>query len=145
VIRCGTRPGALALRFAPRACRAALEDHVRGQQPREACGVLLGRIEAGVAVIGRVWPAANVHRFPLRAFEVDPGAIVAAARAATESLGVIGFFHSHVGGSAVLSAADRAGTWPGVLSVVAAIDARGRVALAAFRSGCGARARFPGA
>jgi proteasome lid subunit RPN8/RPN11 len=106
--------------------------------------VLLGRFEAGAAVIGRVWPAANVHRFPLRAFEIDPGAIVAAERASTEGLGVIGFFHSHVGGRAVRSAADRAGAWPGVLSVVAAIDACGRVALAAFRSAGGAGARLPG-
>jgi hypothetical protein len=44
----------------------------------------------------------------------------------------------------VRSAADRAGAWPGVLSVVAAIDACGRVALAAFRSAGGAGARLPG-
>jgi proteasome lid subunit RPN8/RPN11 len=132
--------GALALRFATPECRAVLEHAVRRAQPREACGVLLGRFEAGEAVIGRVWPAANVHPFPLRAFEIDPGAIVAAERAAGAGLDLLGFFHSHVGGAALLSASDRSGGWPGAVSVVAALDSWGRVDLSAFRSDGGAHA-----
>jgi proteasome lid subunit RPN8/RPN11 len=137
--------GLRSLRFATSACRAVLEDAIRSELPREACGALLGRIDAGAAVIERVVPGANVHRFPLRAFELDPGAIVAAERTGrAEGLVLIGFFHAHSCGAAVLSAADRAGDWAGTASLVAAVQPSGSLALAAFRSTGGVVERLIG-
>lgn len=73
--------------------------------PREACGILLGR----VGHIERAAPAANVHPQPERFFEIDPAALVAAHRAAR--LGgpeVVGYYHSHPNGRARPSRHDRA-------------------------------------
>ncbi len=63
--------------------------------PAEACGILLGsgsRIEQAVR-------ATNVAQDPLRHFEVDPVALIAAHKAARAGgPEVLGYFHSHPGG-----------------------------------------------
>jgi desampylase len=70
--------------------------------PAECCGILLG---AGAVEQAR--PAANVAREPLRHFEIDPAALIAAHRAArSEGLPVIGYYHSHPSGHPVPSATD---------------------------------------
>ena len=73
--------------------------------PREACGILLGegaRIDAAL-------PAANVAADPLRHFEIDPAALIAAHRAARAGgPRVVGYYHSHPGGEPRPSATDRA-------------------------------------
>ena len=73
--------------------------------PLEACGLLFGdgRIERAEA-------CANVHPDPLRHFEIDPVALVAAHKAARDDgPAVAGYWHSHPMGEAIPSAADRAG------------------------------------
>lgn len=73
--------------------------------PREACGLLLGtgtHIETALAT-------ANVHPEPLRHFEIDPAALVAAHKAARSGgPHVLGYFHSHPNGLARPSATDAA-------------------------------------
>lgn len=71
--------------------------------PREACGLLLGR--AGRVL--RAQPAANVHPDPLRHFEIDPAALIAAHRAAREGgEELLGYYHSHPAGHPLPSATD---------------------------------------
>lgn len=71
--------------------------------PREACGLLLGR---GGRVL-RAVPAANVHPDPLRHFEIDPAALIAAHRAAREGgEDLLGYYHSHPAGHPLPSATD---------------------------------------
>ncbi|WP_310533986.1 M67 family metallopeptidase [Novosphingobium sp.] len=73
------------------------------EHPREACGLLLGR----AGVIERAQPCANVAADPLRHFEIDPAALIAAHRA--ERAGgeaLIGYWHSHPEGHPLPSATD---------------------------------------
>lgn len=85
---------------------------------REACGLLIGRT-------GLVWThwTASVQ-LPNRAadpdaFELDPGAWVAATEVARRcGLSVLGFWHTHRG-AAVPSARDTEAAWPGSLHAIA--------------------------
>lgn len=86
--------------------------------PAECCGILLGtgRIE-------EARPAANIALDPLRHFEIDPAALIAAHRAARGGgLPVIGYYHSHPTGHPVPSATDceHAGGDGSVWAIVAA-------------------------
>lgn len=88
--------------------------------PAECCGILLGagRIE-------QARPAANVAANPLRQFEIDPAALIAAHRAARSGgAPVAGYFHSHPSGHPVPSATDceHAGGDGSVWAIVAGGD-----------------------
>ncbi len=73
--------------------------------PNEACGLLLG---TGTH-IATALAAANVHPEPLRHFEIDPAALIAAHKAARSGgPQVVGYFHSHPNGLARPSATDAA-------------------------------------
>lgn len=93
-----------------RSLLAAIQRESAIVAPREACGLLFG---SAAAITG--WQAtANVAAEPLRRFEIDPAALIAALRA--ERLGgpaLAGYWHSHPGGDprpsptdAALAAAD---------------------------------------
>ena len=73
--------------------------------PREACGILLGAGDR----IHTATTARNVHPEPLRHFEIDPPALIAAHRAARgNGPQVLGYWHSHPNGLARPSDTDRA-------------------------------------
>lgn len=75
--------------------------------PAECCGILLGATSFGPRRIDRAQPAANIAADPLRHFEIEPGALIAAHRAARGGgLPVIGYYHSHPSGHPVPSATD---------------------------------------
>ena len=70
----------------------------------ECCGILLG---CG-ALIDQLRPAANLAANRQRRFEIDPQALIDAHRAARNGgPHVLGYYHSHPGGLAAPSAADR--------------------------------------
>ncbi|WP_010186103.1 Mov34/MPN/PAD-1 family protein [Sphingomonas sp. PAMC 26605] len=102
---------------------ARLLTETRNSPEREICGLLFGtaqRIAAATA-------CTNVAADPHRAFELDPGALFAALRAAR--IGgptVIGHYHSHPSGVAVPSTRDAEGAMgDGALwLIVAAHEAR---------------------
>ena len=72
-------------------------------EPAECCGLLLGRDGR----ISEVRPAANVAGDPLRRFEIDPAALLAAHREArTGGPELLGYYHSHPAGHPVPSATD---------------------------------------
>lgn len=85
--------------------KATLLTEAAAAHPNEACGLLLGQgnlVSLAVAV-------RNVHPDPLRHFELDPAALIAAHRAARSGgPEVLGYYHSHPVGSAEPSATDRA-------------------------------------
>jgi len=73
--------------------------------PDESCGILLGENRR----LDRVEPTRNVHPTPRTHFEIDPQALVEAHRAARSGgPQVLGYYHSHPGGSAAPSETDRA-------------------------------------
>ena len=85
------------------AAHAAMLRAAAEAAPAEACGLLLGR----GGQITRAALAANVHPDPLRHFEIDPAALIAAhkaERAGGEAL--IGYWHSHPDGHPLPSATD---------------------------------------
>jgi proteasome lid subunit RPN8/RPN11 len=93
----------MAIRLTSGALATLIEEATRAA-PQEACGLLLGthRIEAAV-------PCDNVHANPLRHFEIDPAALIAAHRRARGGgPAVLGYYHSHPNGRAEPSATDRA-------------------------------------
>jgi proteasome lid subunit RPN8/RPN11 len=86
--------------------RRTLDEHVRRELPREACGLLIGRIESGDVVAVAAVPARNAA--PGHAlFELDPRALLAAdAQAQERSCEIVAIYHSHPDGNAVPSPRD---------------------------------------
>ncbi|MFC3173786.1 M67 family metallopeptidase [Novosphingobium bradum] len=94
----------MPLSLAPAAAQAMLAA-ARAAHPREACGLLLGE---GARILAAT-RAANVHPEPLRHFEIDPVALIAAHKAARGGgPQVLGYWHSHPNGLARPSDTDRA-------------------------------------
>ena len=78
-------------------------------QPHEACGLLLGALQSGVAKIDRVVTTRNVHATPRTHFEIDPRQLIDAHRAEREGgPQLLGYFHSHPQGPPAPSAIDQA-------------------------------------
>ena len=99
------------------ALAAALLAEATRAWPNEACGLLLGGVDAGPDGIAAILPAANLAPDPSRQFEIDPAALISAHRAARHGgPPVLGHYHSHPSGDPAPSATDRA-------------EARGRGAL----------------
>lgn len=71
--------------------------------PRECCGLLFGALDR----IDAAQPCANVAADPLRTFEIDPAALIAAERAArSDGPPILGYYHSHPNGRAEPSPCD---------------------------------------
>lgn len=69
----------------------------------EICGLLFGAADA----IDRAEPCANVAADPVRAFEIDPAALIKAYKAMRGGgPGLVGCYHSHPHGAAVPSPRD---------------------------------------
>ena len=89
----------------------AILDHSAGEWPREACGLLIGNLNAeGVAVVVAAEPVANLSEAD-DAFELDPVARIAIQRRlreAGEGCSVLGHYHSHPFGEAHPSPRDLA-------------------------------------
>lgn len=82
---------------------ATLYEEAARAAPAEACGLLLGD-GGGVA---RAVVCANVAADPLRHFEIDPAALIAALRAERQGgAAVLGYWHSHPTGHPLPSATD---------------------------------------
>jgi proteasome lid subunit RPN8/RPN11 len=104
--------------------RERLRELALADYPREACGLLLGRVEGIRRVVELVHPARNlnVERAHDR-YELDPRDQLAAERAAREGgREVLGVWHTHPDHPATPSETDRAAAWSGwsylILSVV---------------------------
>lgn len=99
--------------------RAILDDvyaHAREAAPREACGILAGRAEAGARVVARAFRVRNAHPRPESEYLLDPEEQLKVTLLVEDELGldVVGYYHSHPAGPARLSATDEArATWPG--------------------------------
>jgi len=75
--------------------------------PAEACGLLLGVVADGGERVDLAVVCANVAPDPLRHFEIDPVALIAAHRAARAGgPAVVGYWHSHPTGHPLPSATD---------------------------------------
>lgn len=74
---------------------AELQQMARTGEPQEICGILFGRD----GVVSGYQAADNVAEEPLRHFEIDPRALIAAEREQRSGgAHILGYFHSHPGG-----------------------------------------------
>jgi proteasome lid subunit RPN8/RPN11 len=108
----------------PADVRERLRELALAAYPREACGLLLGRVESARRLAEVVHPARNlnVERAHDR-YELDPRDQLAAERAARDGgREVLGVWHTHPDHPATPSETDRAAAWSGwsylILSVV---------------------------
>ncbi|MEO1648756.1 MAG: M67 family metallopeptidase [Pseudomonadota bacterium] len=86
-----------------------IERAAQAAHPREACGLLLGALESGVAKIDEAVQTRNVHSTPDTHFEIDPRALIDAHRAEREGgPHVLGYFHTHPEGPPAPSSVDQA-------------------------------------
>jgi proteasome lid subunit RPN8/RPN11 len=81
--------------------------------PREACGILYGRIEGRIRVVEGFRPTANRWAGRDDRYEIDPDSLRRALEA-EENGGprIIGFYHSHPDALPVPSETDREMAWP---------------------------------
>jgi proteasome lid subunit RPN8/RPN11 len=87
--------------------------HVAAEDPREGCGLLVGRDLPGERRIQRSIPVSNGEPNPLRRYSIAPEVFLQAEKAArAQALEVVGFYHSHPGGDSTPSASDEAEAWP---------------------------------
>jgi len=108
--------------------------------PNEACGLLVGRIEADRCRVDRVEISDNLADDPRHTFEVDPALrfrLLRELRGGRQT--VVGHFHSHPDGEAVPSATDRKMAWePELIWLIAAVSAAGVGDIRAYRIESGA-------
>ena len=92
----------------------ALFTETRLAHPHECCGLMLGDVIGPITTISAILPTTNVAPDPLRHFEIDPAALIAAHRAARANItvgagpAVVGYYHSHPTGESIPSATDAA-------------------------------------
>lgn len=109
------------LRLAP----SALDDIRRAAEhayPFEGCGVLLGREDWHVSEATALANAEGER--PRTRFSVSPADYMAVEEAAdARGLRLLGFWHSHPDHPARPSTTDRQFAWPGLLTLVVAVEA----------------------
>jgi proteasome lid subunit RPN8/RPN11 len=99
----------------------AIRNQARRAYPNEGCGALLGPHAGEVT---EALPLENVEADrPRTRFSVAPGDYLAAEEAAeARGLRLLGFWHSHPDHPARPSPTDREFAWPGLLTVVVAVE-----------------------
>ncbi len=97
------------LSLAPDALRA-ITAHAERDYPREACGVLLGRLEGEARVATSARPAGNLNTERAHdRYDMDPkDRLAAEAEGRARGEVVVGFYHSHPDHDAYFSATDLA-------------------------------------
>lgn len=103
--------------------------HATGAYPEECCGILVGRSEGGVTLIGRVIAAMNeVADRRTDRYAIRPEDLLAAQKAArAEGLEIVGYYHSHPEHPARPSRFDLETAWPAVSYLIVSVEG-GRVA-----------------
>jgi proteasome lid subunit RPN8/RPN11 len=108
------------VRLAAEAAETIRREAVRAY-PAEGCGALVGPVEGAVS---ETLPLPNAEASsPRTRFTVSPRDYLAVEeRVDTRGLRLLGFWHSHPDHPALPSATDRAHAWPGLLTLVIAVD-----------------------
>jgi len=114
----GTLPPTVRL---SRAAHEAIRAEAALSYPNEGCGALLG---GGPGDVREAMPLANEEATsPRTRFTVAPRDYLVAEEAAdARGLALLGFWHSHPDHPARPSATDRQFAWPGLLTLVIAVE-----------------------
>jgi proteasome lid subunit RPN8/RPN11 len=109
----------------------AIRAHARAVYPEECCGALLGTVAIGDArgptvrgVVRAVALQNDANGDRRRRFTISGEQLLACQRlAATLSLDVVGFYHSHPDHPPIPSRVDRARAWPWYCFLIATVNA----------------------
>ncbi len=118
-----------------RKLRAQLVEWARAATPKEACGLLLGRVAAQRVEVCEVREGRNIADDSSAAFELHPEDHLALTLEAERAgLTVVGVWHSHPRGPATPSASDRAAAQASWLHGIVGLNARGEFELRVWRA-----------
>jgi proteasome lid subunit RPN8/RPN11 len=117
--------------------RTQVIEHAARAQPEEACGILVGNVEAGCVRVRRALRCTNAApaNERNRRFEIDPRAVLNVQRELRSTAnGIVGFYHSHPEGAAEPSPTDLEfmRLWPDSAWLIAGGDVSGRASLRAW-------------
>lgn len=91
----------------PRPVYDAMVTQAQAELPNECCGLLAGRVEAGVGVVLERYPLINAAASP-RLYESDPASMFAAVRSMRRlGIDILAVYHSHPTSAPVPSRLDR--------------------------------------
>ncbi|MFQ5525506.1 MAG: Mov34/MPN/PAD-1 family protein [Thermoanaerobaculia bacterium] len=118
-----------------REVRSEITRHAREAWPAECCGILVGKeTTERRARVDRAVPAENVSASPATSFEVSPPRILSAQRSARAGeLEIVGYYHSHPGGSARPSDRDRRDAWTETSYVILGLEGREVTSIRSWR------------
>lgn len=103
----------------PEELAGELAERARAAYPREACGVLLGRVRGTDRVAARIAAAENRWEGRDDRYLVDPGTLRRLMDEEAEGGDrILGFYHSHPDAEPVPSATDRELAWPWYLYLI---------------------------
>jgi proteasome lid subunit RPN8/RPN11 len=111
----------------PLQLRQALELWARESYPREACALLIGRVDGEHVHVAAVKRARNLEEQRAQErFELDPADHLAAERRASAlGLAIVGIWHTHPDGPARPSAEDRAGVGKAWVQLIGSVGETG--------------------
>lgn len=117
----------------------SLETLARSTYPNECCGILGGHNDgSGQQIVRVAIPTENVAPAPLHSFAILPSHILQAeCQLNSCGLDLVGFFHSHPGGSGAPSRADiaAASPWPSFIHCIVSLGALRPLALCWYVTG----------
>jgi len=97
----------------PRHLHAAMLEQARAELPNECCGLLAGRMVAGIGVVTHRLPLVNAADSP-REFESEPRSMLTADKAMRAAgIDMLAIYHSHPTSEAVPSRTDLARSYYG--------------------------------
>ena len=105
-----------------------IHKHLEAGYPNEACGILLGEIDAqdktvkDLALVANVWETESEREGQRNRYLISPEDVARADRqAGKQGLDIIGFFHSHPDCPSRPSGTDREYAWPFVAFVIVSV------------------------
>ncbi|MFQ6135609.1 MAG: Mov34/MPN/PAD-1 family protein [Candidatus Hydrothermarchaeales archaeon] len=100
-----------------------LEEHARREEPKEACGILVG-IKGEDKIVKKAYQCKNVDEHPETNYRIDAGDQIRIFEEIEEGeFELIGFYHSHPMGLHAPSSIDTGrATWPGYSYVIVSLS-----------------------
>lgn len=107
---------------------AQVHAHLEAGYPNEACGILLGDVDADakvvkdLALVANAWEAESECEGLRNRYLITPEDVARADRqAARQGMDIIGFFHSHPDCPARPSGTDREFAWPTIAFMIISV------------------------
>jgi proteasome lid subunit RPN8/RPN11 len=121
--------------------------HSQTERPKEACGILAGRIDEDGARISKVYECQNVHPNPTVEYLISPQDQVRVFEEIEEEeeIDLVGFYHSHPQGPETPSQIDSSRNyWPGYFIAVVSLTPEPKVSFWNWKEGRFLRQRVVG-